>query len=148
MDISWLGRTVDVTVDRPSGSIHPEHPAIVYPINYGFIAGTVAGDGEPVDAYVLGVDGPVDRATGTVIAVIERHDDVEDKLVVAVAGSGRWTAAAIAEAVHFQEQWFDSTVHMSTTWADGAGVVELPDGRRLRGRGLRHPLRWVRDRAK
>jgi protein-tyrosine phosphatase len=24
-------------------------------------------------------------------------------------------------------------------WADGPGVVELPDGRRLRGRGLRHP---------
>jgi hypothetical protein len=26
------------------------------------------------------------------------------------------------------------------TWTDGAGVVELPDGRRLRGRGLRRPL--------
>ena len=25
-------------------------------------------------------------------------------------------------------------------WDDGRGVVELPDGRRLRGRGLRHPL--------
>ncbi|HET9608661.1 MAG TPA: protein-tyrosine phosphatase family protein [Acidimicrobiales bacterium] len=25
-------------------------------------------------------------------------------------------------------------------WADGPGVVELPDGRRIRGRGLRHPL--------
>ena len=24
-------------------------------------------------------------------------------------------------------------------WADGPGVVELPDGRRIRGRGLRHP---------
>ena len=24
-------------------------------------------------------------------------------------------------------------------WADGAGVVDLPDGRRIRGRGLRHP---------
>jgi hypothetical protein len=25
------------------------------------------------------------------------------------------------------------------TWDDGPGVVELPDGRRIRGRGLRHP---------
>ncbi|MFP5369779.1 MAG: protein-tyrosine phosphatase family protein [Actinomycetes bacterium] len=24
-------------------------------------------------------------------------------------------------------------------WTDGPGVVELPDGRRIRGRGLRHP---------
>lgn len=26
------------------------------------------------------------------------------------------------------------------TWPDGPGVVALPDGRRVRGRGLRHPL--------
>ncbi len=41
--------------------------------------------------------------------------------------------------MRFQEQWFDSRVHV-LTWAAGAGVVELPDGRRLRGRGLRHPM--------
>jgi protein-tyrosine phosphatase len=28
----------------------------------------------------------------------------------------------------------------AVTWPDGAGVVELPDGRRIRGRGLRRPL--------
>ena len=27
-----------------------------------------------------------------------------------------------------------------TTWPDGPGVVELPDGRTIRGRGLRHPM--------
>lgn len=27
-----------------------------------------------------------------------------------------------------------------TPWADGPGVVQLPDGRRIRGRGLRRPL--------
>ena len=122
MDLSWLGRTVEVTVDRPLGSVHPEHPELVDGLNYGFVAGTVAGDGEPVDAYVLGVDTPVDRVTATVVAVIERRDDVEDKLAVAVAGSGPWTEEAIAEAVRFQERWFDSFVHMSATWADGAGV--------------------------
>ena len=139
MDLSWLGRTVEVTVDRPLGSPHPTHPDSVYPLNYGFVAGTTAGDGEPVDAYLLDVDRPVDRAPGTVVAVIERRDDVEEKLVVAPPGSGPWPAEAISEAVHFQEQWFDSHVHV-LTWPAGPGVVELPDGRRLRGRGLRHPL--------
>jgi hypothetical protein len=139
VDLSWLGRTVHVTVDRPLGSTHPEHPDLVYPLNYGFVAGTLAGDGEPVDAYVLGVDIPVDKATGTVVAAIERRDDVEGKLVVALAGSGPWSQEGITEAVRFQEQWFDSHVHV-LTWASGPGVVELPDGRRLRGRGLRHPL--------
>jgi protein-tyrosine phosphatase len=28
----------------------------------------------------------------------------------------------------------------AAAWDDGAGVVELPDGRRVRGRGLRRPL--------
>lgn len=138
MDRSWLGRTVDVTVDRPLGSTHPEHPGLVYPLNYGFVAGTMAADGEPIDAYVLGVDEPVERATGTVVAVVERRDDAEDKLVVA-GSAGPWTAAAIRAAVNFQERWFDTRVHM-LTWPEGPGVVELPDGRRLRGRGLRHPL--------
>jgi inorganic pyrophosphatase len=43
----------------------------------------MAGDGEPVDAYILGVDAPVQKFTGKVIAVIHRLNDVEDKLVVA-----------------------------------------------------------------
>jgi inorganic pyrophosphatase len=108
--VNWLGRAVEITVDRPLGSTHPEHPELVYPVNYGFVAGTLAGDGEPVDAYVLGLDTPVGTATGTVVAVIERRDDVEDKLVVSVAG--KWTAETIAEAVHFQERWFDAHVRM------------------------------------
>jgi hypothetical protein len=140
VDLSWLGRTVDVTVDRPLGSAHPEHADLVYPLNYGFVAGTTAGDGQPVDAYVLGVAEPVEQAAGTVVAVVERRDDVEDKLVVAAGGSASWTAAAIREAVHFQERWFDTRIHVLTWPAGGPGVVVLPDGRRLRGRGLRRSL--------
>ena len=49
-DLSWLGRSVEVTVDRPLGSVHPEHPETVYRLNYGFVAGTLAGDRlRPVD---------------------------------------------------------------------------------------------------
>lgn len=32
---SFLGRTVQVTVDRPLGSAHPQYPDTVYPVNYG-----------------------------------------------------------------------------------------------------------------
>lgn len=51
-----LGKIVTVTVDRPLGSCHPEHPDLYYPINYGFIEGTIAADGEEEDAYILGVN--------------------------------------------------------------------------------------------
>lgn len=32
---SYLGKTVTVKIDRPLGSVHPKHPELIYPINYG-----------------------------------------------------------------------------------------------------------------
>lgn len=101
-----IGKTVTVTVDRPLGSCHPKHPDISYPINYGYIEGIMAGDGEEQDAYILGVDVPVEKFTGTVIAIIHRRDDVEDKWVVAPEGMS-FAKDEIEDQVHFQEQYFD-----------------------------------------
>ena len=33
-------------VDRPLGSYHPEHKDMYYPVNYGYIEGIMAPDGE------------------------------------------------------------------------------------------------------
>ena len=100
---------VTVTVDRPMGSYHPEHPDLYYPINYGYIKGTMAADGEEEDAYILGVDKPLTEFTGRIIARIDREDDFEFKWVVAPEGS-HFTAEEIAELTHFHEQYFISTV--------------------------------------
>lgn len=43
---SFFGETVTVTVDRPLGTAHPKHSDIIYPNNYGYIAGEIAPDGE------------------------------------------------------------------------------------------------------
>ena len=82
----YLGRTVQIVIDRPIGSSHPRYPDTVYPVNYGYIPGTFAGDGEPKDVYLLGVDSPVEGYIGKIIAVIHREDDREDKLVAAPEG--------------------------------------------------------------
>jgi inorganic pyrophosphatase len=105
----WLGRQVAVVIDRPLGSTHLEHPDLVYPINYGYIPHTEAGDREPLDVYVLGVDTAVASFLGEVVAIVVRHDDVEGKIVVAPAGV-RLSRDAIATAVRFQERFFDSEV--------------------------------------
>jgi inorganic pyrophosphatase len=105
----WLGRRVAVVIDRPLGSRHPRHRDIAYPINYGYIPNTEAGDLDPIDAYVLGVDVPVSSFIGEVVAVVVRRDDVEDKLVVAPAGA-RLGREEIAAAVRFQERFFDSEI--------------------------------------
>ena len=81
-----IGNIVKVLVDRPLGSYHPKHKDIYYPVNYGYVPGIVAPDGEEQDVYILGVDRPLDEFTGRVIAVIHRFDDVEEKWVVAPEG--------------------------------------------------------------
>ncbi len=105
------GERVTVVVDRPLGSAHPRHPELIYPVNYGFVPGVLAGDGEEQDAYILGLNKPVERFTGRLIAVIHRLDDVEDKWVVAPEGR-RFTRAEIAEAVRFQERFFHSEIRL------------------------------------
>ena len=100
-----IGKTVTVTVDRPMGSRHPQHRDMVYPVNYGYVQGIVAPDGEYQDAYILGVFAPVEEFTGKVIAVVHREDDVEEKWVVAPEGKN-FTKEEIEEQVRFQEQYF------------------------------------------
>ena len=78
-----IGKRVYVIVDRPVGYKHGD---IIYPINYGYIPGMVAGDGEEQDAYILSVVEPVCSFEGNVIAVIRRKDDIEDKLVIVPDG--------------------------------------------------------------
>ena len=73
-----LGKPVHVEVDRPIGHVHK---GMVYPVNYGYIPGILAGDGEAQDAYILGVAEPLKVFDGIVIGAVCRRDDVEDKLV-------------------------------------------------------------------
>ena len=111
MKHSPLGRLVTVTVDRPLGSCHPRYPDTVYPVNYGFVEGVAAQDGEWQDAYILGVAEPVPAFEGRVIAVIHRLNDVEDKWVVAPEGTPL-DAEQIRAATWFQEQYFESVIEM------------------------------------
>ena len=106
-----IGAIVTVVVDRPLGSCHPEYPDLRYPVNYGYVPGILAGDGEEQDAYILGIEEPVARFTGRVIAVIHRLDDVEDKWVLAPAGSV-YTAEQIAAATAFQERYFRTWIEI------------------------------------
>ena len=101
-----MGKLVHVVVDRPIGY---RHGNIVYLINYGYIPGIIAGDGEEQDAYILGINEPLAKFDGQVVAAICRKNDCEDKLVVAPVGSV-YHQGQIAEAVHFQEQYFDTRI--------------------------------------
>ncbi len=100
----FLGKEVEVEFDRPLGSKHPKH-GFIYEVNYGYIKGIKAPDGEDLDAYYLGTEQSLEKAKGVVRAIIHRLDNDDDKLVV-MSESIFMTDDEIEKAVHFQEQWF------------------------------------------
>ena len=106
-----LGKKVKVIIDRPLGTFHPKHKDIFYSVNYGYIEGVIAPDGEEQDAYVLGVSEPVSEFTGKIIATIKRLDDVEEKWVVAPENM-TFTKEEIMKQVEFQEIYFKTEICM------------------------------------
>lgn len=107
---TYLGKTVDVIIDRPIGFVHhTKGVTLHYTVNYGYLPGVTGGDGDEQDVYVLGVSEPLDRFTGRIIAAIRRKDDNEDKFVAAPEGM-EFHQGQIAEAVHFVEKYFDSRI--------------------------------------
>ncbi len=104
-----IGDIVTVTVDRPLGSCHPQHKDMLYPVNYGYVKGVIAPDGEEQDTYILGVDKAVKEFTGKIIAVVHRLDDVEDKWVVCPEDL-TFSKKEIYEQIRFTEQYFQSEI--------------------------------------
>jgi inorganic pyrophosphatase len=104
----FLGKSVTVLIDRPLGTKHPKY-GYKYPINYGFIEGTISPDGRELDAYVLGVDEPVGDFTGHCIAFIRRINAPDDKLIIVPEGK-TFSQEEIREATHFQEQFFQTEI--------------------------------------
>ncbi len=105
---SYIGKTVQVEIDRPLNSKHPKH-GFIYPVNYGFVPNTVSGYGEEIDCYVLGVDKPLKNFTGKCVAVIHRTNDNDDKLII-VPEDKDITDEEIRELTNFQEQYFESEI--------------------------------------
>ena len=113
----YLNKDVLVKIDRKLGSKHPKH-GFIYTLNYGYIPNTISGDGEELDAYVLGVYEPIEKFEGKVIAIIHRTNDEDDKLVVAPkninysddAKNINYSDDAIKAVTEFQERFFNSII--------------------------------------
>jgi inorganic pyrophosphatase len=112
----FLGKTVRIEIDRPLGTMHPKFKW-AYPINYGFVPDTLAPDGEPIDAYVLGLDKPITSFVGTVVAIVHRLNDDDDKLIVISKGQ-KLTAPQIEAAIEFQEKYFKHKLIFAATLDD------------------------------
>lgn len=106
----YLGKHVNLIIDRPLGSKHPKYN-FIYPLNYGYIPNTISGDNEEIDAYVIGEFNPLEKYEGYVLAIIKRKNDIEDKLVVC-NDLNKYNKDQIKALVEFQERFFESTILM------------------------------------
>ncbi len=67
-----------LTIDRPRHTAHPRYPEVVYPLDYGYINGTVGEDGDPIDVFVGSQPTGLVAATRT---IDRRKGDTEVKLL-------------------------------------------------------------------
>ena len=105
---NYIGKKVHVSVDRKLGSKHPNW-GFIYPVNYGYIPNTVSGDGEELDAYILGVFEPLDTFDGICIAVLHRLNENDDKLIVVPEGKN-YTDEQIDCLTEYQEKFFNHII--------------------------------------
>ncbi len=69
-----------ITIDRPQGSPHPRYPNLIYPLDYGYLNGTVSGDGEGIDLFL---GSAADGGLTAVVCVVDLSSrETEIKLLV------------------------------------------------------------------
>jgi inorganic pyrophosphatase len=75
-----LVATARIVIDRPKGSRHPKVHAAIYPVDYGYLDGTVSADGDGIDIW-MGSIRPA-AVTGFVCTVDQIKRDAEIKLLL------------------------------------------------------------------
>jgi len=73
-----------IVIDRPKHSRHPKYPEMIYPLDYGYLAGTSSMDGEGIDLWRGSL--PDARIQGMIVTVDLWKRDSEIKLLVGLTG--------------------------------------------------------------
>lgn len=115
-NIKYIGDIIEVKIDRPLGSKHPEH-GFIYPVNYGYVPNTVSSDGEELDCYVLGIFEPLESFKGKCIAIIHRLNDNDDKLII-VPDNRSFSNKEIRVLTEFQERFFKSEIIRNSSYLE------------------------------
>ena len=90
--LDHLAATSAVVIDRPRGSAHPRYPAAIYPLDYGYLDGTVSADGDGIDLFRGSAVGNGVVAVAVVADIVKK--DVEVKILLECTADEIGTAAA------------------------------------------------------
>jgi inorganic pyrophosphatase len=78
--LDQLVAACQLKIDRPKGSTHPRYPAFIYPLDYGYLAGTRSGDGDGIDVWLGSL--PERTVTGVICSVEVEQRDAEVKILL------------------------------------------------------------------
>jgi inorganic pyrophosphatase len=82
----------ELVIDRPAGSRHPRYPELQYPLDYGYLQGSQAGDGAEMDCWVGSL--PEHTVTGVVVTVDLLKRDAEVKALLGCTAEEMETISA------------------------------------------------------
>src|SRR5262245_4609861 len=83
--IDELVANATIVIDRPKNSAHPRYSDMIYPLDYGYLDGTTAGDGNGIDVW-LGSN-PIKSANAVVCTVDLMKRDAELKILLGCSES-------------------------------------------------------------
>lgn len=66
-----------IVIDRPKGSAHPRYPAMIYPVDYGYLDGTTAADGSGIDIWVGSTDAVHPDAIVCTVDLLKRDAEIK-----------------------------------------------------------------------
>ena len=91
----------ELVIDRPRGSAHPKYPGFVYPVDYGFLSGTVSMDGGGIDVW-SGTDSR--RQVDAVVCTVDlRKRDSEIKILIGCTEEEKAAILAIHNNAEFMK---------------------------------------------
>lgn len=111
MAAGWLGRQVEVCVEAPRGTVVKRRAdgridfisPVPVPFHYGHVVGETGGDGDPLDAILVGAGvrrGHRGRYTVRGVVHFVDQGQVDDKLVCGEVGPGQRVAVELFFAVY------------------------------------------------
>ncbi len=125
IEIQKDAEPVKYEVDKESGAIFVDRVLTTpmrYPCNYGYVPGTLGGDGDPLDALVLL---PLPLVPGSVIrcrplGMLQMNDEAgsDEKLIVAPMPRIFRGYAHITDIDEVQAHWRDRIAHFFTHYKD------------------------------
>lgn len=80
-EMTRLATSESIVIDRPKGKPHPRYAELIYPLDYGYVENTSAGDGDGIDVWMGSSD--TRTLTGILCTFDTFKRDAEIKLLIA-----------------------------------------------------------------